>query len=210
VINFEKSLSEIFNQRSNLRDAVQRIDNFGRRRVQILRNLVQNTISKQFDAYSRLKQNYLDDLKFKTRLGEDKVFTQSANILRQKAENNVSQILQSESDIESGLQKLARLLDFKDLQDKNQGLKTLNKNVGDAYRIKKNALTNLEAIAQNILRSNLRTLSENNNLRKQLLMSNLFSNIERKQRIKLRRAFGNLIQNDSNPYAYAHFANFLG
>jgi len=77
------------------------------------------------------------------------------------------------------------------------------------FHTRRDSLNKLEAIAQNILRSNLKTLQENNNLRKHLLLCNLFSNIERKQNIRLRNSFGNLIREPHNPYAYAHFANFI-
>jgi len=65
VISFERGLGTLFSQRNNLRDALNRIDNFGRRRVQTLRQLLKNQENKEQDAYNRLKQNYLDDLKHK-------------------------------------------------------------------------------------------------------------------------------------------------
>jgi hypothetical protein len=209
VIGLNRGLNQIFKQTNTLRDALERTDNFGRRRVQTIRRLIQNQESKQHDAVNRLKQNYLDNLRYQMSLGGDKVFNQSAEILERKVQNNLNSVLEPNADVETGLLKLAKMMDFRDKQAKNQGLKYLNKSVGDDFRNKMNKLNNLEIIAQNILKSNFKSLEENKNLRRQLLMSNLFSNIEKKQAIRKRNAFSKLIPDGNNPYAYSHFANFV-
>lgn len=190
----EKGLSHIFKQRTNLRDSLNRIENFGRKRVQTLRQLVENSNFKALDAYNRLKQNYLEILKAHMALGGDKIFHQSAQILERTAQKNLRDFFSRDTKVETGLIKLAKLLDFRNKQAEHITLKNLNKSVSEQFRTRRNKLNNLEIIAQNILRSNLKTLTENNRLRKQLLMSSLFSNIERKQKIKLRNAFTHLIR----------------
>lgn len=73
--------------------------------------------------------------------------TQSSDILRNRAEKNLKNILNPNTDVESGLQKLAKMLEFRDKQAKNQGLKHLNKTVSEDFKAKKNKLNNLETIA---------------------------------------------------------------
>ena len=147
VIALDRGLGQIFKQRNNLRDSVNRMDNFGRRKVQTLRQLVNNQDAKTLDAYNKLKQNYLDRLKAQMALGGDKVLNQSADILERTAHKNLKDALNRDTDVETGLIKLSKLLDFRDKQAKNQGLKHLNKSVSDQFKTRRNKLNNLETIA---------------------------------------------------------------